>query len=102
VDRNLDQDNRQDNKQAPLQKVAMDKDQKTLTIPHLQTEYDLCSMEYHVGQYWVTCSVLLSLQVPPFTTSQSWNIRGLSTNLEAIEIIINMDIFCIPFLLLAQ
>ena len=49
MDRNLDQDNRQDNKQAPLQKVAMDKDQKTLTIPHLQTEYDLCSMEYHVG-----------------------------------------------------
>ena len=35
TDRNLDQDRRQNNKQGPLQKPAMDKESETLMIPQL-------------------------------------------------------------------
>jgi len=34
-DQNLDQDCRQDEEKGPLQKLAMDKDSKTLVIPQL-------------------------------------------------------------------
>jgi len=35
ADWNLDQDHRQNNKQGPLQKAAMDKERETLVIPQL-------------------------------------------------------------------
>jgi len=35
TDRNLDQDHRQNNKQGPFEKVAMDKEGETLVIPQL-------------------------------------------------------------------
>jgi len=35
TDQNLDQDHRQNNEQGPLQKPAMDKENKTLVIPQL-------------------------------------------------------------------
>jgi len=59
-------------------------------------------MEYHVGQYRVTCPVCPSQQVRPFTTPHLRDLKDLSVILAAVGIIISMGLFCIPFLLLAQ
>jgi len=61
MDRNLDQDHRQDNKQGPLQKPAMDEGCEPLVIPQLQTEYEVYGI-------WNTALVNIGspvLSVPP-------------------------------------
>jgi len=75
----------------------MDEERETLVIPQLETEYDVHGMEYHIGQYGVTCPVRPSLQVRPFTTPHLQNIRDLSVTLAAIVIIINRGLFLHSF-----
>jgi len=52
---------------------------------------------HRVGPYWVTCSVLPSLQVRPFPTPHLWNPKGLLVTLAAVVTIISVGLFCLPF-----
>jgi len=95
---NLDQDCKQDKEQGPPQKLAMNKESKTFMIPQLHTEDDVFGMEYLAGQY-VFCPPLPAI-MSLYNSSFAETKRSISDLV--CFLIINMGLFCVPFLPLSQ
>lgn len=72
---------------SPTDVIKEEKESLTFAIPQLYTEYDVCGMEYFVGQFRVTCHIPSSQQhgTKYLALTLVFTGEGISKSLSALQ-----------------